>query len=274
MSSYRGTRRPPGGTAGSAPSDAWRAFAGTPAGKLMRSMYATPQQSSAQHVTSAEPYRVQDWQAPDKGWRALGNDVEARDASVPTFDRAAAAGVQVPAVGRGPVYQRPAAVDMIARRRSRAGIARAEAAAAARGDVAQEPLRKAVSTEANKRRLQAINTYGGGNALPGGLTAEPIIKGPLPMHLLTGTSAGKRGQKERDAAAASGPVSRELKEMQDMFMDLLREVSHLRKAARTEPDADKAAAYTAQVADMMGDMKQLEQLIADEKSRLAEIGAL
>lgn len=130
-----------------------------------------------------------------------------------------------------------------------------------------------MSTEANKRRLQAINTYGGGNALPGGLTAESIIKGPLPMHLLTGTSAGKRGQKERDAAT-SGPVSRELKEMQAMFMDLLREVSHLRKAARTEPDADKAAAYTAQVADMMGDMKQLEQLIADENSRLAEIGAL
>lgn len=231
------------------------------------------------------------------------------DAREQRIDHAEAAAVRVPVVGRpkvrlpavalggdsisarsppSPPSQRThvAAIDALPiRRRGQGAIAAREASAAATADRIAAPLTKPVSTEANKRRLQAINSLKGGKALPEELTAAPI-SGNIPLSVMSSSAAASHRRRKAGSAPHSptaGPDSAELREMRSMFNAITRELAEeeatLRAAQRrvdaaagdagaAERGASEVAAALQAIRSKVGDMQRLDGLMREEKARL------
>ena len=184
-----------------------------------------------------------------------------------------------------------AAIDALPIRRKLKSAIDAQAAHDARtADRTGAPLRKPVSTETEKRRLQAINTLKGGKGLPDELTM-PSIEGHIPLHMISNTRprgggrSGKLGQSGAGSPVRT-PDSRELREMNAMFNDIMAEMqaeeAALRRAqARAESGSDADAEAGAsmvqlcmeRIRDKVADMQKLDRLIRAEKDRLRALAA-
>ncbi len=150
-------------------------------------------------------------------------------------------------------------------------------------------MRKPVSTEAEKRRLQAINTLKGGKGLTDELTM-PSIEGRIPLHLGSNSRQRGGGRARLGAPGAGSPVrgpdSRELREMNAMFNAIMAEMQAEEAALRrAQADAEsgndaaaEASASTVQlcmerIRDKVADMQKLDKLIRAEKDRLRSLSA-
>jgi len=184
-----------------------------------------------------------------------------------------------------------AAIDALPIRRKLKSAIDAQAAHDARtADRTGAPLRKPISTETEKRRLQAINTLKGGKGLPDELTM-PSIEGNIPLHLVSSTRArggGTSSKLGRSGAGSPvrGPDSRELREMNTIFNAIMAEMQAeeacLRRAqaqAESGSDADAEASASMvqlcmeRIRDKVGDMQKLDKLIRAEKARLRALTA-
>ena len=101
----------------------------------------------------------------------------------------------------GPGTHRPA-------RRTAAAIAQAQEARRADVRRFRPAPKKALSTDTEKRRLQAQFQYKGGNALPKA-ASHGAIQGHVPMHLITGHDPTKRGMAAQRASRAQAKRNRE-----------------------------------------------------------------
>ncbi len=70
------------------------------------------------------------------------------------------------------------------------------------------PLSKAVSTEAEKRKLQAVFQFKGGKALPEELTLAPV-DGHLPLDVLSSAAAIHKRRQGKATVAAAATVTQE-----------------------------------------------------------------
>jgi hypothetical protein len=145
------------------------------------------------------------------------------------------------------------------------------------------PMSKPISTDTEKRRLQAINTLKGGKALPEELTM-PSIRGEIPLSMVA-SKPRPAGSRQLGSQGAGSPVrapdSRELREMNAMFNEIMVEMQQeealLRRAqldaeSRDERVAEQGASVVqvamGRIRDKVADMQKLDRLIRTEKGRL------
>ena len=164
----------------------WRAFKqDTEAGRLLARLYGVeagsnkpkvsypklkPKQKGRENGESNLQHKTQ--------WRSVGAP-NTRDPTEKRYDRAKAAAVPVPKFGRNK-GKRKAEVDIIPRRRPAASC-KVEIDHGKQNKKAYRPPRQnAVYTDAEKDKLNEINTYRGGRILPTDLT-HPVA--PMPSEI-------------------------------------------------------------------------------------------
>jgi hypothetical protein len=93
-------------------------------------------------------------------------------------------------------------------------------------DKAFPPIKKAIHTEAEKRRLQAAFQFKGGKALPEELTLAPI-EGHIPLSVVTGTKRGMRqqsGGSHRDPSPIMTSADLERQAVHDLILEVCSDV--------------------------------------------------
>ena len=129
----------------------------------------------------------------DSQWRAVGAP-QTRDPKEKRYDRAKAAAVPVPKFGRKRP-KRTAAVDIIPKRKPAASC-KVEIDHQKQNKRAYRPPRQnGVCTEAEKEKLNEINTYRGGRILPTDLTL-PVA--PMPSEIRRKEEEAKRVRQARE----------------------------------------------------------------------------
>lgn len=81
------------------------------------------------------------------------------------------------------------------------------------------PIRKAIHTEAEKRRLQAAFQFKGGKALPEELTLAPI-EGHIPLSVVTGTKKGSRQPSHRGPSPILTSADTERQAAHDLILEV------------------------------------------------------
>ena len=219
--------------------NAMRDFDGTKAGRLLQSLYAgqKPQISYPKVRTRKQAERPQ---FIPGGAREGHSDCRLANKKS-TFEERRK--VRAPAVGMGKRGEW-APIDFVKHRKREDAIER-DSKDAARRDYFGIGRTKGVSTGAEKLRLQKINTYGGGKALP-----EEMLLGKMEMPSKAAKQAFQP-RREKGPAELFDQIVTEIQERKDF----------LEKMQGLGKDKEYRAQVEAEIKDRVQDMERLHKMM-------------
>jgi len=110
------------------------------------------------------------------------------DPTAPTFNRAAVDSLDIPSVLVAPELPLAPIERLGIQKRSHSTIKKRAEWEASHGDISLPPLKPGRNTDAEKYKLQIINQFKGGKALPSDV-AFPALQGAIPLSLLSGKAS-------------------------------------------------------------------------------------
>uniref|UniRef100_A0A7S1U0Q9 Uncharacterized protein n=1 Tax=Phaeomonas parva TaxID=124430 RepID=A0A7S1U0Q9_9STRA len=264
----------------------WSEFdRGSAAGKMMANLYGRRYQPKISYPTNlGRSRRASAEKRPEfipGGAKLTQNDPRSRNIA-----RNKARKVRAPKVGRrGPTYQFHE-IDFIDRRRPAHVIQDELDDLTMRVEAYRPPNIMPVSTDAQKNRLQEINTFKGGNVLPNELTME-AKKGPLPSEAARLRQEADRVENlrrrdrgmmtiedERREAAKARQNEMLARNPGDMMREQLRgeiqeRQEHYEELVRLETDPQTLNRVKGEVMERLGELSRLERKLAAKRSGCA-----
>eukprot|EP01138_Halocafeteria_seosinensis_P010461 gb/GECG01010681.1/.p1 GENE.gb/GECG01010681.1/~~gb/GECG01010681.1/.p1 ORF type:complete len:365 (+),score=71.69 gb/GECG01010681.1/:1-1095(+) len=248
-------------------SDAWKAFAGTEAGRLLSRIYGG---NKPQVNVPAPKTRTTSEPRPD--FIPAGGMPEA-DARTATFNREEIRNMDVPQVGVKKSKPKAPIEANDSRRRNLENIKRFESEQRRKAEGTAEPLRKPVATETEKRKLQSLNQYKGGKSLPEELTQQPL-RGNIPLSMITGKK--NKNRRANVSYQRDDGKSKELREMDQLHAKIIGEINERNQYIEELEQIDERKAreemgiIKLEVQERVKDLKRLEKLMDEERQRLED----